>query len=63
MGAELNLTDVRLGKIFAADKPGRLERMERLVLAARKTFPPVEHNIEVFAGLLQNAVGNSLGAS
>eukprot|EP00434_Breviolum_minutum_P036075 symbB.v1.2.031949.t1/scaffold3768.1/size50661/2 len=61
LGAEINLTGMHLGKILVANKPGRLERMERLVMECKKVFPPVKHQMQVLAGLLQYAVGNSLG--
>ena len=63
LGAELNLTGMHLGKILVSNKPGRLERMERLVRECKNNFPPVKHQMQVLAGLLQYAVGNSLGAT
>ena len=63
LGAEINLTGMHLGKILVANKPGRLERMERLVMECKKVFPPVKHQMQVLAGLLQYAVGNSLGST
>ena len=61
LGAELNIGGLSSGRILVANKPGRLERMERLVQTAKRTYPPVKHDMQVIAGLLQYAVGHSLG--
>ena len=63
LGAELNLGEMSSGRILVANKPGRRERMERLVQTAKKTYPPVKHDMQAIAGLLQYAVGHSLGAT
>ncbi len=63
LGAELNLSDLSSGKILVSNKPGRLERMERLVQRAKGHFPPLRHDMQVIEGLLQYAVGNALGAT
>ena len=63
LGAELALTDLSIGRISIANKPGRLERIERLVQHAKGHYPPRRHDMQVVAGLLQYAVGNALGAT
>lgn len=52
-----------LGEFLVSNKPGRLERTQRLVQQAKRRFPPLKHDMQVIAGLLQYAVGNSLGAT
>ena len=63
LGAELNLSAMSSGKIVVAvaNKPGRLDRIERLVRTAKRTYPPIKHDMQVIAGLLQYAVGQALG--
>ena len=63
LGAELNLSSLSTGKIFVSNKPGRLERIERLVQKAKGHYPPLRHDMQVIAGLLQYAVGSALGAT
>ena len=38
LGAELNLSDLSSGKILVSNKPGRLERMGKLVQRAKGHF-------------------------
>lgn len=51
------------GRILISNKPGRLDRMESLAQHAKGHYPPRRHDMQVIAGLLQYAVGNSLGAT
>ena len=63
LGATVELSKLQSGHLEVRNKVGRLERIQRLINEAKKTFPPKKHDMQVIAGLLQYATGNSLGVT
>ena len=63
LGATVQLSKLQSGRLEVRNKVGRLERIQRLINEAKKTFPPKKHDMQAIAGLLQYATGNSLGVT
>ena len=63
LGDRVDFSKLQSGDLEVRNKVGRLERIQRLINEAKKTFPPKKHDMQVIAGLLQYATGNSLGVT
>ena len=63
LGATVDLKNISTGVLEVRNKEGRLERIVRLIHESKSSFPPRRHNMQVIAGLLQYATGNSLGVT
>ena len=52
LGATVQLSKLQSGRLEVRNKVGRLERIQRLINEAKKTFPPKKHDMQVIGGTL-----------
>ena len=63
LGAQVDVSRLHLGELVIQNKPGRIERINRLIEAIKLVWPPRKRDLQVLVGLLQYSTGLCLGTA